>query len=98
MNVPHLQSAGQQILGGRSIYYPNGGGSPRQRQASKAQLFLDPSITEIKPESMKHLTEQECGYPMPQLYNQHYINKYAFPKGLNVYRRTTEPEKQKSRF
>lgn len=26
--------------------------------------------------------EQATGFPMPELYNQHYINKYAFPKGL----------------
>lgn len=26
--------------------------------------------------------ERVSGYPKPELYNQHYINKYAFPKGL----------------
>ena len=26
--------------------------------------------------------ERISGYPQPQLYNQHYINKYAYPKGL----------------
>ena len=26
--------------------------------------------------------ERLSGYPQPHLYNQHYINKYAYPKGL----------------
>lgn len=26
--------------------------------------------------------ERVSGYPQPQLYDQHYINKYAYPKGL----------------
>lgn len=26
--------------------------------------------------------ERVSGFPMPELYNQHYINKYSFPKGL----------------
>lgn len=26
--------------------------------------------------------ERVSGFPMPDLYNQHYINKYSFPKGL----------------
>jgi hypothetical protein len=26
--------------------------------------------------------ERMSGYPQPELYDQHYINKYAYPKGL----------------
>ena len=26
--------------------------------------------------------EKLTGYPQPHLYDQHYINKYAYPKGL----------------
>mmetsp|Transcript_17782 Transcript_17782/g.30121 ORF Transcript_17782/g.30121 Transcript_17782/m.30121 type:complete len:111 (+) Transcript_17782:807-1139(+) len=26
--------------------------------------------------------ERITGYPQPQIYDQHYINKYAYPKGL----------------
>jgi hypothetical protein len=29
--------------------------------------------------------EKVSGYPQPQLYDQHYINKYAYPKGLKTY-------------
>ena len=32
--------------------------------------------TNVQPE------ERESGYPQPHLYDQHYINKYAYPKGL----------------
>ena len=28
--------------------------------------------------------ERMTGYPQPQLYDQHYINKYAYPKGLKT--------------
>ena len=26
--------------------------------------------------------EKVSGYPQPELYDQHYINRYAYPKGL----------------
>ena len=35
-------------------------------------------------------TERVSGFPMPELYNQHYINKYSFPKGLIAGRKTNE--------
>lgn len=31
--------------------------------------------------------ERVSGYPKPDLYNQHYINKYSFPKGLQAMRK-----------
>lgn len=34
------------------------------------------------------VTEQQCGYPMPELYNQYYVNEYAFPKGLQSYKKS----------
>ncbi len=34
------------------------------------------------------------GYPKPELYNQHYINKYSFPKGLIAMKK---PEEIKNR-
>lgn len=30
---------------------------------------------------------------MPELYNQHYINQYAFPKSLQVYRKAEEQKR-----
>ena len=34
------------------------------------------------------------GFPMPELYNQHYINKYSFPKGLMAQRKTDDRNKK----
>ena len=34
--------------------------------------------------------ERVSGFPMPELYNQHYINKYSFPKGLICQRKPEE--------
>lgn len=31
--------------------------------------------------------EKLSGYPKPEMYNQHYINKYSFPKGLTSYKK-----------
>ena len=28
--------------------------------------------------------ERVSGYPQPELYDQHYINRYAYPKGLKT--------------
>jgi len=37
--------------------------------------------------------EKITGYPQPKLYDQYYINKYAYPKGLKSYRKqSTSPE------
>jgi hypothetical protein len=41
-------------------------------------------------ENQVGLSEQQCGYPMPDLYNQHYINRYAFPKALQSYKKPDE--------
>lgn len=38
--------------------------------------------------------ERVSGYPKPELYDQHYINKYAFPKGLSSYKKVNK-QKQK---
>jgi len=37
------------------------------------------------------------GYPKPELYNQHYINKYSFPKGLIAMRKPEEVKKRNER-
>ena len=37
--------------------------------------------------------ERVSGYPQPQLYDQHYINKYAYPKGLKCAGRRTDIRK-----
>lgn len=39
--------------------------------------------------------ERISGYPQPQLYDQHYINKYAYPKGLKGYRKGEQQGKTK---
>lgn len=39
--------------------------------------------------------ERISGYPQPQLYDQHYINKYAYPKGLRACRRSDKDQKTK---
>ena len=41
--------------------------------------------------------ERFSGYPQPQKYDQHYINKYAYPKGLKGYRRTDEEIQEKNK-
>ena len=38
--------------------------------------------------------ERMSGFPMPDLYNQHYINKYSFPKGLVASRKNDESKKK----
>ena len=34
--------------------------------------------------------EKVSGYPQPELYDQHYINRYAYPKGLKTCGRREE--------
>ena len=34
------------------------------------------------------MNERASGYPKPELYNQHYINKYSFPKGLQAVKKS----------
>ena len=34
--------------------------------------------------------ERNSGYPQPHLYDQHYINKYAYPKGLKCIGRRSD--------
>ena len=41
--------------------------------------------------------ERMSGYPQPQLYDQYFINKYAYPKGLRAGRRVLDPELEKKR-
>ena len=41
--------------------------------------------------------ERVSGFPMPELYNQHYINKYSFPKGLICQRKPEEMKKKGTR-
>ena len=41
--------------------------------------------------------ERMSGYPKPELYNQHYINKYSFPKGLVAMKRPEEAKKRNER-
>ena len=35
------------------------------------------------------------GYPNPKLYDQFYINKYSFPKGLQGFKKSDEDKKSK---
>jgi hypothetical protein len=42
--------------------------------------------------------ERQSGYPKPELYNQHYINKYSFPKGLVAMRKPEEMKKRNERM
>lgn len=39
--------------------------------------------------------EKLSGYPQPHLYNQHYINRYAYPKGLKCAGRMDKDDKVK---
>lgn len=41
--------------------------------------------------------EINSGYPQPQLYDQHYINKYAYPKGLKCTGRRGERDGQQKK-
>ena len=41
--------------------------------------------------------ERISGYPQPQLYDQHYINKYAYPKGLKCSGRREDREVNQKR-
>ena len=38
-------------------------------------------------------SERVSGFPMPELYNQHYINSYSFPKGLIAGRKKQDDKK-----
>ena len=42
-------------------------------------------------------SERVSGFPMPELYNQHYINKYSFPKGLIAQRKPEDQQKRMNR-
>jgi hypothetical protein len=42
--------------------------------------------------------ERQSGYPKPELYNQHYINKYSFPKGLIAVKKPEEIKKRNDRL
>jgi len=42
--------------------------------------------------------ERASGYPKPELYNQHYINKYSFPKGLISTKKPEEVKKRNERL
>ncbi len=42
--------------------------------------------------------ERQSGYPKPELYNQHYINKYSFPKGLIAMKKPDEMKKRNERL
>jgi len=39
--------------------------------------------------------ERMSGYPQPQLYDQYYINRYAYPKGLKCHGRQDSTRSQK---
>jgi hypothetical protein len=42
--------------------------------------------------------ERVSGYPKPELYNQHYINKYSFPKGLIAMKKPEDLKKRNERM
>lgn len=58
------------------------------------QFLQDPSL-QVNPANYMSMIsqlsdERVSGYPQPQLYDQHYINKYAYPKGLKCTGRKDE--------
>lgn len=42
--------------------------------------------------------ERISGYPKPDLYNQHYINRYSFPKGLQAMRKPDSMKRQNQKI
>lgn len=42
--------------------------------------------------------EKHSGFPQPQLYDQHYINKYAYPKGLKCGRKENRNDEKQSLY
>jgi hypothetical protein len=44
------------------------------------------------------MTEQQCGYPLPALYNQHCVNSYAVPNKLSSVRKLAQPKLKLSIF
>ena len=39
--------------------------------------------------------EKISGYPQPKVYDQYYINKYTYPRGLKAGRRDPSPRSKK---
>ena len=44
------------------------------------------------------MVERVSGYPNPKLYDQFYINKYSFPKGLQVVRKQEDQLKDRRAY
>jgi hypothetical protein len=63
------------------------------QKKARVDTLQDSVITDLQEQS----AEQETGFPQPELYNQHFINKYSFPKGLTGYRRQEEAKSKKDR-
>lgn len=40
-------------------------------------------------------SERQTGYPNPHLYDQYYINKYSFPKGLQAIQKSEEERRRR---
>lgn len=49
-------------------------------------------MSQTGPQDPNATDERVSGYPQPELYNQYYINKYAYPKGLKCAGRRDQTE------
>ena len=58
-----------------------------------APSLNDPSLVsnDYQMRSLALPDERVSGYPQPELYDQYYINTYAYPKGLKSQRRDKSP-------
>ena len=59
---------------------------------------LDPMSQQLHSMLLSVQEERTSGYPQPQLYDQYFINKYAYPKGLKTCRRDGEQKVKQSLY
>eukprot|EP00347_Sterkiella_histriomuscorum_P021940 403332242 len=75
--------------------------TPQQQQLNSSAYIQDQQAnTEqyLKAVLGSNSNERVSGYPKPDLYNQHYINKYSFPKGLQASRKPESMKKQNQKL
>lgn len=71
---------------------------PGDEQRMMSQTPIDPySEMYYQLEGLAISDEKLSGYPQPQLYDQHYINKYAYPKGLKTNGRQSSVNQSKKK-
>lgn len=66
-------------------------------------MLLEPQMESVLTNYMSAIehssaNERVSGYPKPELYNHHYINKYSFPKGLIAMDRPDHLKKKSDRI